>query len=199
MPFIPAYVYVPVLFSGGVLVYCYYSCLDEVPFTKRKRLIATSPEMESQMGDDQYRELLKQFRGKVLPPDHRASITVQRVGSRVAVAAKKFAKEYDVPVSLSPPTYTVVLSDIPNAFVLPNNHIFVLSGLFRYAKDEDELAAVLSHEMAHNLARHAGEKVSNTILIQIMARVLLLIDSSGLLFSLFMPAATLLHELPHSR
>lgn len=198
---VPAYVYAPVLFTGGVMVYCYYSCLDEAPFTKRKRLIATSPEMEIKMGDDQYKELLKQYKGSILPKDHRASITVQRVGSRVAAAAQKFGKKYNAPSVLlsSPPTYTVVRSDIPNAFVLPNNHIFVLTGLFQYVKDEDELAAVLSHEMAHNLARHAGEKVSSTILIQIMARVLLMIDPSGLLFYLFMPAASLLHELPNSR
>lgn len=196
---IPAYIYAPAMLTGGVLVYCYYSCLNEAPFTKRKRLIATSPAMERKLGDDQYRALLKQFQGSVLPSDHRASITVQRVGSRVSAAAAKFAAEYKVPLSPSPPTYTVVRSDIPNAFVLPNNHIFVLTGLFRFAKDEDELAAVLSHEMAHNLARHAGEKVSSTILIQIMARVLLLIDPSGVLYYLFLPAASLLHELPHSR
>jgi predicted Zn-dependent protease len=196
---IPAYIYGPVMLTGGIMVYCYYSCLNEAPLTKRKRLIATSPEMERKMGDDQYRALLKQFHGSILPSDHRASITVQRVGSRVSAAAAKFASEYKIPMSSSPPTYTVVRSDTPNAFVLPNNHIFVLTGLFQYAKDEDELAAVLSHEMAHNLARHAGEKVSSTILIQIMARVLLMIDPSGVLFYLFLPAASLLHELPHSR
>jgi predicted Zn-dependent protease len=35
-----------------------------------------------------------------------------------------------------------------NAFVLPGNHIFVMTGLFQYVRDEDELAAVLSHEIA---------------------------------------------------
>jgi Zn-dependent protease with chaperone function len=44
-----------------------------------------------------------------------------------------------------------------------------------------------------------GKKFSSTILIQIMARVLLMIDPSGVLFYLFLPAASLLHELPHSR
>lgn len=69
---IPAYIYGPVMLTGGIMVYCYYSCLNEAPLTKRKRLIATSPEMERKMGDDQHRALLKQFHGSILPSDHRA-------------------------------------------------------------------------------------------------------------------------------
>jgi len=53
--------------------------------------------------------------------------------------------------------------------------------------------------MAHNLARHAGERMTGSILIGILARATLLLDPSGFLYSIFMPAATLLHELPHSR
>ena len=53
--------------------------------------------------------------------------------------------------------------------------------------------------MAHNLARHAGERMSGSILIGILSRATLLLDPSGFLYSIFMPAATLLHELPHSR
>ena len=53
--------------------------------------------------------------------------------------------------------------------------------------------------MAHNLARHAGERMSGSILINVISRFVLLLDPSGVLFTLFLPAATLLHELPHSR
>lgn len=86
-----------------------------------------------------------------------------------------------------------------NAFVLPNNHVFVLTGLFKVVKDEDELAAVLGHEMAHNLARHAGERLSGSLLTNILARFILILDPTGLLYSIFIPATTLLHDLPHSR
>lgn len=74
-----------------------------------------------------------------------------------------------------------------------------MTGLFQYVRDEDDLAAVLGHEAAHNLARHAGERVSGNILISLLARFTLLLDPSGFLYSIFLPAATLLHELPHSR
>ncbi|KAL7535317.1 hypothetical protein ACHAXR_006420, partial [Thalassiosira sp. AJA248-18] len=100
---------------------------------------------------------------------------------------------------ISPFTYTVVRSTEANAFVIPGNHIFVFTGLFRYCHNEDELASVLGHEMAHNLARHGGERMSEGILLTILSRLALIIDPSGVLFSIMIPAQALLYSLPHSR
>ena len=140
---IPTYIWmgagVPVVATG----YFYYRYLDTAPLTNRKRWIATSPEWERQLGDSEYKQLLNQFRGKILPKDHRASITVNRVGSRIAKAANKFCDEHRIEnFKSTSPTFTVVRSDMANAFVLPNNHVFVMTGLFEFARDEDELAAV---------------------------------------------------------
>ena len=74
-----------------------------------------------------------------------------------------------------------------------------MTGLFQYARDEDELASVIGHEMAHNLARHVGEKISGNLIVQGLARLSLFVDPSGMLMLLFLPAANLLTELPHSR
>ncbi|KAL7476194.1 hypothetical protein ACHAW6_002072 [Cyclotella cf. meneghiniana] len=182
-------------------IYAYNSCLDYVPYTHRKRLIATSPEWEARLGHEQYRAYLKSFGDDVLPKDHRASVTVERVGSRIAAAAQAFTREHNVVNSInsSPFTYTVVRSDDANAFVLPGNHVFVLTGLFKYAHNEDELASILGHETAHNLARHAGERVSQNLITKILGHLALLIDPSGLLFSIFVPAEALFYSLPHSR
>jgi len=148
----------------------------------------------------QYKELLSSYKNDILPPTHRASVTVNRVGSRITQAANKFIKEHKPNESIGGPyTYTVIRSDQANAFVLPNNHIFVFTGLFQFVRNEDDLAAVLGHETAHNLARHAGERVSGSILMSMLARCTLLIDPSGVLYTLFLPAASLLYDLPHSR
>jgi metalloendopeptidase OMA1, mitochondrial len=53
--------------------------------------------------------------------------------------------------------------------------------------------------MAHNLARHVGEKVSGSVVIGIFARLSLLLDPSGALLTVILPASSLLRELPHSR
>lgn len=126
------------------------------------------------------------------------------MGHRIYKAAQAFCEEHHVAndrksTVASPPTFTVVRSEMANAFVLPNNHIFVMTGLFKYARNEEELASVLGHEMAHNLARHVGEKVSGNLVIQVLARLSLLVDPSGTLMMVFLPTANLLSELPHSR
>jgi metalloendopeptidase OMA1, mitochondrial len=163
-------------------------------------------EWERQIGDQEYQFLRNRYGGQILPPHHRASKTVQRVGSRLAVVTHEFCQQHNLNHMTTghdhhPPafTYTVVRSEEANAFVLPGNHIFVLTGLFQYVRDEDDLAAVLGHEMAHNVARHVGERLSGNLLKNAIASFLFFIDSSGFLSSIFMPAATLLHDLPHSR
>lgn len=207
---IPNYVWI-----GGVglpiagLTYLYVHYLDRVPLTKRQRWLVTSPEWENQLGDHEYQQLLRQFRGKILPSDHPASRTVQRVGQRIYQASQAFCRDHELQQQrqkcdkkstvASPPTFTVVRSEMANAFVLPNNHIFVMTGLFQYAQKEEELASVLGHEMAHSLARHVGEKISGNFVVQVLARLSLLVDPSGTLMLVFLPTANILRDLPHSR
>lgn len=198
------YVWATVGGTSVLIGYVYFSFLEEVPLTKRKRWIATSADWERALGDQEYQNLLKQYRKDILPTSHRAAATVTRVGSRIAKASLRFAtrnnlKEVKDNYYNQPYTYTVIRSDQANAFVLPGNHVFLMTGLFRYVHSEDDLAAVLGHEMAHNLARHAGEKISGSFVVNFLARMSLLVDPSGLLFLSLIPAAQLFRELPHSR
>ena len=198
---LPPYVYY--LSAGTTLVFgaSYYVFLDQVPLTQRRRWIATSPAFEQRAGDEEYAKLRRQFHTQILPRTHRATATVHRVGDRLSQAAAHFAQQHHIssPNSSQPYTYTVVRNDMANAFVLPGNHVFVMTGLFQYVQSEDDLAAVLGHEMAHNVARHAGEKVSSSLVVNLLARLSLLLDPSGVLLGVLLPAATVLRELPHSR
>ncbi|ATG73327.1 M48 family metallopeptidase [Zobellella denitrificans] len=60
--------------------------------------------------------------------------------------------------------WEVVVFDSPqiNAFALPGGKIGVYSGLLKVARDQDQVAAVVGHEIAHVLARHSNERVSRT-------------------------------------
>lgn len=55
-----------------------------------------------------------------------------------------------------------------NAFVLPGGKVFVHSGILRATRNEAGLAAVLGHEIAHNMASHVGERMSGAIGINIL-------------------------------
>jgi predicted Zn-dependent protease len=54
----------------------------------------------------------------------------------------------------------------PNAFCLPGGKVGVYTGILPIAKDEAGLATVLGHEVAHAVARHGGERMSEAMLIQ---------------------------------
>ncbi len=53
-----------------------------------------------------------------------------------------------------------------NAFALPGYKIGVYTGLLKYAKNQDQLAAVMGHEVAHVIAKHGNERVSNQMATQ---------------------------------
>ena len=59
--------------------------------------------------------------------------------------------------------YSVIASDQINAFCLPGGKIGVFTGLLRVVRDDDQLAAVIAHEIAHALAHHASERIARAI------------------------------------
>ena len=61
---------------------------------------------------------------------------------------------------------TVFEEDSPNAFALPGGKIGVHTGLFKAAKNQNQLAAVIGHEIGHVMARHGNERVSTSLATQ---------------------------------
>ncbi|KAG7353617.1 peptidase M48 Ste24p family protein [Nitzschia inconspicua] len=196
----PTYLYVGggVVAIGGIGMYFHYQ--NFAPMTHRRRWIASSPEFEKEIGDENYQQLLQQYAGNILPKHHPATMAIEKIGGRIFQAAGEFAREYNLDYfDTKNVTFTVVDTDQANAFVLPGNHVFFLSGMFKYAQTEDEIGGILGHEMAHNLARHQGEKISTNAVVGILARLTLFLDPTGGYLLLFLPATQLLASLPNSR
>jgi predicted Zn-dependent protease len=66
-----------------------------------------------------------------------------------------------------------------NAFVLPNGKVAAFRGLMELAADDDELGAVIGHEVGHILARHPAERVSQELAVQLGVAAVQLILSQG--------------------
>ena len=66
-----------------------------------------------------------------------------------------------------PFTFTVLNSDVVNAFALPGGYVYVTAGLMALANNEAELAGVIGHEIGHVTARHTAERYSQAVIAQL--------------------------------
>ncbi|KAJ7535892.1 hypothetical protein O6H91_12G049900 [Diphasiastrum complanatum] len=72
---------------GGTLAIVYVTHIQTVPYTNRKHFVLISPATERKLGEMSYRELLKEFKGKILPQYHPEVIRVSRIAQRIIESA----------------------------------------------------------------------------------------------------------------
>ncbi|KAF1808574.1 hypothetical protein P152DRAFT_443650 [Eremomyces bilateralis CBS 781.70] len=138
------------LLAGGLGVF-YVSNLETVPVTGRRRFNLVGPELEARFAEQMYEEVMGEFRGHILSEwDPRARM-VQRVMDRLIPMSGLEGQKWEV---------KVIAAEEPNAFVIPGGKVFVFTGLLPICGNDDSLAAVLGHEIAHNVARHSAERMS---------------------------------------
>ncbi len=131
-----------------VLVLVVFTACSKTPFTNRKQMIIFSPQQELQMGYQSAQQILKK---EPLSNDRRINALVQRVGKKIAAAADQPDYKWQ---------FFVIEKDVLNAFCLPGGKVFVYTGLFKAVQNEDQLAVVMGHEVAHAIARHGAERMS---------------------------------------
>lgn len=71
-----------------------------------------------------------------------------------------------------------------NAFVLPGGKVFVYSGILPIAANDDMLAAILGHEIAHNVAKHQAEGLSSMVILAPIRFAFTWLDYTGYTFGL---------------
>lgn len=168
--------YRPVILGTGTVGGAFYVYnLEEVPITGRRRFNCLSPETERQvLGDAGYEDLVREYRGKILPESHPNTRMVRRVVERLLPAVGNLGTETE---------WAVHVIDDPNeknAFVVPGGKVFVFSGILPICQDENGVATVLGHEIAHNVAHHTAERISRSFFIFIIAlAATALFDVSG--------------------
>ncbi|KAI8326176.1 hypothetical protein GQ54DRAFT_239821, partial [Martensiomyces pterosporus] len=167
----------------------YQAHLEEAPVTGRRRFINVSAQQEAQISQQAYMETLAQYRGQLVPRGAPADIYVRRVAERVIRATGMADVEWEVHVIHSPER---------NAFVLPGGKVFVFTGILPITANEDGLATVLGHEIAHQYARHSAEKLSQANLLSLIYILAsFFVDPS--ILQLGRGMASLLTVLPNSR
>jgi predicted Zn-dependent protease len=131
----------------------------------RRQELALSPARELQLGEEAYREVLDENRDNVLPPNDPAVRRVHTVAERIIEAAHIESLEREINLHVDWRYYkwefNVIRSRQVNAFCLPGGKVVVYTGLLRVTGDNNDwLATVLSHEIAHALAHHTSERLA---------------------------------------
>lgn len=157
-----------------------------VPETGRSQLLIVSPSQETQMGFQEFEKLKKSV---PISKDAAANAQLQRVGKRIAAIAPLPNAQWE---------FVLFEKSEPNAFCLPGGKVGVFSGLLPIAKDDAGLATVIGHEVAHAVARHGAERMSQGAVFQILEE-LALGRSSPASRQVIQQAYGLGFALPHSR
>eukprot|EP01133_Synstelium_polycarpum_P016756 gene16756-19922_t len=138
------------LLFGSSTLYILYN-QETAPVTGRARFIGVTMEEERELGDMGYNQIMEVYADRFLPDNTNLQNQVRTVAKVLIQHANRPDLAWECHVINSPEI---------NAFVLPNGKIFVFTGLFDIVSTEDELAAVLSHEIGHAIARHGAEHMS---------------------------------------
>lgn len=122
--------------------------------TGRQQINFMSDDQMASMGEQSFAEMKKQQK---ISKDPRTNQYVQCVARQVLSVVPTEIKDWEIVVFEEPSA---------NAFALPGGKIGVHTGILKVAKNADQLAAVLGHEVAHVIANHGSERVSQSVLTQ---------------------------------
>lgn len=138
---------------------------SQVSMTGRNQLILVPDGELLAMSDTEYQKFLAQN-----PPSKDAAATarIQRVGGRIQKAVERYAAEKNRTGDLAGYAweFNLVDKDQVNAWCMPGGKVVFYTGILPVCKDDDGIAVVMGHEVAHAVARHGAEQMSQQMVVQ---------------------------------
>ena len=174
--------------------------------TGRNQLSLISESEVQTMAKTEYKTFLTQ--NKVVGTStSKDAAMVARVGKRIATAITKYYTEQGLANELVGYEweYQLVDSKEVNAWCMPGGKIVVYTGLLPVTKNEDALAVVMGHEVAHALARHGSERMSEGLVQQLGGAALSVAiankpqETQNLFLNAYGIGSNIGIALPHSR
>lgn len=152
------------LIATGIIATILVAC-STVPLTNRSQLnMIPANEMQA-MSYQQYGEFLKENK---LSKNQSQTQMVKRVGGKIQQSVTKYLNDNNYGDLLNGYQweFNLVQSDQVNAWCMPGGKVVVYTGILPITKNETGLAVVLGHEIAHAIAEHGNERMSQELLRQ---------------------------------
>jgi predicted Zn-dependent protease len=138
----------------------------KVPISGRRQLNLV-PEAEMMgMSFQAYKEFLDS--NQVLPESNKDVVMVKRIGGNIKTSVEKYLADnkQSKRVEGFDWEFNVVDQDVVNAWCMPGGKVVVYTGILPVTQDETSLAVVMGHEIAHAIARHGNERMSQGLALQ---------------------------------
>lgn len=137
-----------------------------VPLTKRKQMNLLPEKELISMSLTEYRQFLTQH-PPMSAPNNNATM-VNMVGHRISFAVSEYLRHHKMTDRIRDFQWEFNLVNAPeaNAWCMPGGKVVVYSGLLPVTADEAGLAFVMGHEIAHAVARHGNERMSQMLLAE---------------------------------
>lgn len=144
---------------------------SSVPLTGRKQLLLVSDQEVLSASLTQYSDYMKTAKKSSSGKD---AAMVTRVGKKIAAATEQYLRQNGMQDEIKNFSweFNLVKDDQVNAFCMPGGKIVVYEGLMNLVESDDELAVVLGHEVAHAVAKHSNERMSQQLVAQYGAQIL---------------------------
>lgn len=132
----------------------------KAPVTGRSQFIILSTEQEMALGLSASEQLKQESN---LSKDKALVTRIRKIGERIAAVSGREDFEWE---------FNVIESDEVNAFCLPGGKVFFYTGIVKLTANDDQIATVMGHEIAHALARHGAERISLQTASNVGAQIL---------------------------
>jgi predicted Zn-dependent protease len=149
-----------------IIVIIVVSCA-KVPVTGRRQVNMLPEKTLMSMSLTNYRQYLSSNPAR--PETESETQMVKQVGDKISRAVEKYLKTegYSKRIEGYKWEFNLVRSSAVNAWCMPGGKVVVYSGLLPVTQDEEGLAVVMGHEIAHAIARHGNERMSQQIIAQL--------------------------------
>lgn len=155
------------IFLAIVLVFLYflgYSC-KTVPISGRQQMAFLPESMLVNMSLTNYNEFLS---GNKLSADEQQTGMINNVGNRISTAVENYLRQNGMESRINEFQweFNLIEDDMANAWAMPGGKIVFYTGILPITRNEAGAAVVMGHEIAHVVARHGNERMSQQLLVQ---------------------------------
>ena len=149
----------------SALALMFWSCAT-VPISGRKQISLLPESQMMSMSLTQYQTFLSE--NKTVSDKMEQAKLVKRVGQRIAHSVEQYMKDNNMSGRIKNYKweFNLVEDKTVNAWCMPGGKVVVYTGILPVTESEDGLAVVMGHEIAHAIARHGNERMSQGMLAQ---------------------------------